>query len=572
VEDKEQAARLLADVLNLKLDVVSRKLNSQRSFVWIERIVTSDQAATLDAMTLPKGIGRVSEPARQYPYGRLAAAVIGFANIDTDGLEGLELQYNEVLAGNPGRMIGQKDARQRVFFPDGVNVEGFEPGGSIRLTLDASIQWYAEDALDRVVERMKPAGCWAIVVDVETGEVLAMANRPTFNPGAPGSYPAAHRRNRAVTDQFEPGSMVKPLTMAMALEEGKVDLGERIYCENGRMVIYDRPIRDTKPHGWLTPSEIIQVSSNIGAAKIGMRLGRERMYHWLTRFGFGKRCGLDMPGEASGALRSYKKWYPVDICTHAYGHGLSVSALQMLMSTAALGNGGRLMRPYLVAETLDAEGRVIERNNPLIVRRVVSETVADQVLAMMRLVATADGTARLAAVDGFIVAGKTGTAYKVDPRTKTYNTKKLVSSFVGLVPGRNPRLGIIVVVDEPAGAAYGGFAAGPAFKEIAERSLRYLRIFPEAEPTLPEAPQQRNRPLLAQAEKKKRIEVDKREIAEGRTPDFIGLTMRKAMQLAGRSGVELSIVGSGVAIKQKPAPGRNLPANKQVMVEFVPPS
>ncbi len=573
IKDPAAAAKLLAPVLSLDEAKLREKLTGQRAFVFVKRKISAAESAALKNLALPEGVGRVNESKRHYPQGRLAAATIGFTNIETKGQEGLELTYENVLAGQSGQMVGLRDAKGRVFFPDGVNVVGFKPGGTLRLTLDAKIQWFAEDALDGVVERLRPKAAWAIVMDVQTGEILAIANRPTFDPSAPGDVPADYRRNRAITDMYEPGSTFKPLTMVMALEEGKVDLNEHIFCENGLYHYMGSVIHDSRPHGSLTPAEIIQVSSNIGAAKLAQRIGKEKMYNWLVQFGFGKRTGIDLPGEAVGQLRHYKNWWPITTCTHAYGHGINVTTIQLLTAMCALGNGGRLMKPYVVAETIDGNGQVIERNNPDIQRRVVSLQVSDKVMAMMRLVTQPGGTATQAALKDFSVAGKTGTAYKVLEGIKTYHPDKRVSSFIGLVPGDHPRLGIIVVVDEPANKAPGGLAGAPAFKQIAERSLRHLNIYPDKTDEEDELKREIDRRLLVRNEAPEPAATTPRPLtAQGLTPNFIGLTMRRALALASQNDIELMLDGSGVAIKQLPAPGQALPTNKSVQVEFAPPS
>lgn len=572
VENKEQVAADLARLLDLNYETVLKKLSTRRAFTFIKRKITPEVSARFAQWQAPRGIGRVSEPSRHYPFGRLAAAVLGFADIKVDGKAGLELQYNDVLAGHAGRMVGQRDARGRVFFPDGVQVVGYRPGGSIKLTLDIQVQWFAEDALDRVMSKFHPKGAWAIVMDVRTGAILAMANRPTFDPGHAGDYPPECRRNRAIADRFEPGSTVKPLTVAMALEEGLIKLDEAIYCENGLWTYAGTPIHDSSSHKWLTPEFIVQRSSNIGAAKIALRLGRKKIHTWLTEFGFGHTTGLDLPYEAAGRLRPYKSWYPISICTHGYGHGMTVTSLQLLGALAALGNGGRLMRPYFVSEILDADGQTVETAKWDITRLVVSERTAEDVLGMMRLVTRERGTATLAALRGFNVAGKTGTAYKVDPRTHQYDESKLVSSFAGLVPGNQPRLAIVVVVDEPAGAEVGGICAAPAFREIADRSLNHLGIYapePEQENQIDQAINKRRLASAAAPSKPKR---HARTVSQGRVPDFLGLTMRRVVQLGGQSGLEVSLLGSGVAVRQSPAPGRILPSNHVVTVHFRPPS
>jgi len=570
VENLPAAVEVLSQTLGLDRKTLAEKLTAKKHFVWIKRHISAGESAALEAVGLPKGVGRVEESGRQYPFGKLAAAVIGYADIDTRGLEGLELQYDKVLTGDAGQMIGLRDAKGKIFFPDGVQVEGFRPGGSLRLTLDDKIQWFAETALDHVVEQYHPQqGAWAIVMDVQTGEILALANRPVFDCGAPAQFPAENRRNRAITDMYEPGSTMKPITMASALEEGKIKLDDKIYCESGAFSYGGHIIHDTHGHGWLTPPQIIQVSSNIGASKIALRLGRENFHEWLERFGMGQPTGVDLPGEKGGLLRPYKDWWPITICTHAYGQGISVTSLQLLNAFCALGNGGRLMRPYLVAETLDPKGKALSRNQPHIERRVISEKVSQDIRAMMCLVTQPGGTATQAALPNFPVAGKTGTAYKVVVGKGIYSPTKRIGSFVGLVPGDNPRLGIIVVVDEPVGASFGGIVAAPAFKEIAERSLAYLGIYADPERFQLAQARRPDQRLVEETHEKAVGEIE--QIAgEEITPNFIGLTMRRAMQLAQQKGVALSIVGSGVAIRQEPSAGKALPESKEITVQVMP--
>ncbi|MDP8225690.1 MAG: penicillin-binding protein [Candidatus Lernaella stagnicola] len=573
VKHPEQAAEALSKILCMDRDKILAGLTrSERKFVWIKRKISAEQSDAIDQLDdeMLKGVHRVKESTRTYPRGNLAAQVLGFTNVDMVGLEGLEREYEDQLAGQSGEIIALRDAKGNVYLSEGVHIEGRTQGVNLKLTLDATIQWFAEQALDEIVKKHHPKGCWVIVTDVRSGKILAIANRPTYDPAAANISKPGDRRIRAVLDMYEPGSTMKPLTMAMALEDGKVDLNEKIHCGLGKYYYGGHTIHDEHNIGLASPATIIKESSNIGISKIAQRLGAKGLYNWLRRFGMGQRTGVDLPGESKGILRNYKDWYPIDIATHSYGQGISVTALQLLMATNALGNGGRLMLPYLVSEIIDADGKVLKRNNPQIVRRVVSEKVADDVLEMMRLVTTSGGTGTRAALGNFPVAGKTGTAYKVDPRTGKYHPTKRVGSFIGMVPGDAPVLGIIVVVDEPRGVGFGGVVAAPAFREIATRSLDYLGVF---------AVQKQEEQALAakiaanmnRDEKQPRVDaarVASRNCKDGFVPDFLGLTMRKAQALAGRHSVTLELEGTGIAVRQSPSPGRSMSQARKVKLVF----
>jgi cell division protein FtsI (penicillin-binding protein 3) len=571
VKTPNETATVLASILGLDVSDVRARLVSDKGYKVIKHKLTAAESAALDQVDpkLLRGVGREKEGERVYPLDSLAATVIGITNHQNVGQEGLEQQYEAILAGEPGRLIAAKDAKGHTFAPDGIRTVGRKEGGTLRLTLDTTIQSFAENALDGVVEEFKPAAAWAIVMDVRTGEVLALANRPTQNPNQRDKYrPLVEYRNHAVMDMYEPGSTMKPLTVALAVDSGKVRLDETINCAAGSLVFNGKPIRDTHPHGALTPSQIVQVSSNIGAAKLALRIGKKDWWEGCRRFGLGQRTGIDFPWEMPGQLRRWETYYPVDLATQGFGQGISVTSLQLLTAMAVIGNGGRLMRPYLVGEIVSADEQLRQRNNPQIVRRVLSEATANEVLRMMTLVTQEGGTGKRAALKNFLVAGKTGTAQKVQ-KGGGYSSNKYIGSFVGLVPGDNPVLGIIVTVDEPKGAIYGGLVAAPAFHDIAERSLDYLGIYSTG---------QQEETLLAAAIEKSLHEAGgqagapaaDRVRGEDVTPDFVGLTIRGARQLAADRGLTVAVQGSGIATKQTPAAGAALPADKRIVVEFTP--
>jgi cell division protein FtsI (penicillin-binding protein 3) len=579
IKNPEEVAGPLAALLDLDRARVLKKLKTKGKYASIKRKISPHTSDVFDALQafvriaelnpLP-GIHRVKETKRTYPRGKLAAQVLGFTNSDIVGLEGLEHKYENQLAGEAGRMLATKDALGNLYLTQGVQIVGREPGLNLKLTLNSAVQWFAEDALDDIVKKWRPAGAWAIVMDVRTGEILAIANRPTFDPARTKKYDPAACRNRAVLDMYEPGSTFKPLTIAAGLETGVISLDETLDCLSGEFVFGGHTIHDTHGVGKCTPAMIVKESSNIGSAKVGIRLGKKRIWEWLTSFGVGHRTGVDLPAESKGILRHFSTWYPVDMATHSYGQGVSVTALQLITAISTLGNGGRLMRPYLVSEIIDADGNAVHQTLPHIVRRVISEKTAKSVLDMMGLVTEEGGTGTAAAIEGVPVAGKTGTAYKVDPRTGRYHPTKRIGSFVGLVPGDKPRLAIVVVVDEPIGRGFGGIVAAPAFKEIASRSLDHLGLFSARGETEQElaAAIARNMDETAATPEVSNKTADQRNFGDGRAPDLIGLTKRDVWRLVDGFAVKLAMEGSGIVIEQSPRPGVRLGTDNRVRLQF----
>jgi cell division protein FtsI (penicillin-binding protein 3) len=572
----DESAAAVARILSLEKDYVLAKITQPGRFEWLKRRISPEESAALDKidprLLQSMGVRRKREPARRYPFGALAASVLGFTSTDNagglKGAEGLEAQYETLLSGQPGSIVAMKDAKRRSISPDGVHVVNREEGRTLRLTIDARIQLYAETALDNIVALYKPKATWAIVIDVPTGEIRAMANRPTFDPNHPADYEASARRNHALLDMYEPGSTMKPLTMAVALANGRVRLDEQINCAVGSVVFAGKAVQEAHHHsyGVLTPAQIIQKSSNVGAAKLALRCGAQELFEGFQRLGVGLRTNIDYPWESPGRLRKWQNAKPVEVATQGFGQGVTVTSMQLLNGMCALGNGGRLMRPHLVAELLGKDGQTERRINPEIVQRAVPEEVAGQVLYMMTLVTEEGGTGKNAKVDNFKVAGKTGTAQKVIGGR--YSESKYIGSFVGLVPGDDPKLGIIVVVDEPQGASYGGVVAAPAFREIAERSLDHLQVFSDKqkEPTRTAAKIDKNPRSAAPATAEEN--VGRRVYDAASAPNFLGLTMRAAGQLAADAGVSATMHGTGVAVRQSPEAGKPLTEDRRVTVEF----
>jgi len=475
IADPVGAARALASVLSTSQGQLHRKLRLDRPFVWIKRQADPKEARAVEALAIG-GIDFVPEHKRFYPNTVLAAQVIGFAGVDGTGLEGLEYYYNNELAGRSSQTTILRDALGRGF-EKAEGSSATRSGNNLVLTLQRGVQFIAEDALAATVAEFTAESGIAVVLSAKTGAVLALAHYPFFNPNAFDEFDRGAWRNRSITDPYEPGSTLKIFTAAAALETGRMTPDSVVYCENGRYRVGGNVIHDIKPHGWLSLAGVLRVSSNIGAAKIGDLVGAQELHRTLQRFGFGRRTGIDCPGESPGCLLPWQKWSKIDQWAVSFGQGVSVTALQLAAATAAIANGGTLMRPYIVQAVTDKNGRLIHRTEPKPVGRAVSEDTAAQLRRMMSQVVAEDGSGALAVMEGYSAGGKTGTAQKVDSGG-SYAKDRYVASFVGFAPLEDPEIVVLVTIDEPQKSHYGGVVAAPAFKKIAEGALQYLNIPP----------------------------------------------------------------------------------------------
>jgi len=474
LESPAKTARSLSPVLRVRTDELEKKLRQDRSFVWLARKLDPEQGHRLEHMPM-EGIGLVMEGRRFYPKGPLLAHVMGFAGMDGEGLEGIERRYEPQLHGEKRVVILQRDAMGRTVFPKGQAEQVPAAGHSLVITIDEVIQYIAEKELEEAVTKARAKSGTVIVLDPQTGAVLALAISPRFDPNAVSSLTADRWRNRALTDTYEPGSTMKALVAAAALEEKVMKPGTMLYGENGRMMIANTVIHDHEKLGWMTFAQVIQKSSNIGAAKTGMALGDQRLYRYLQSFGFGQKTEIDLPGEVGGLVKHPREWGRRSLASISMGQEIGVTPIQMVSAVAALANGGVLMKPYVVSEVRDAQGKPLRQILPQVKRRVVSPETARTVTSILEGVVT-DGTGAKAAIPGFRVAGKTGTAQKIDPRTGAYSSTLFVGSFVGFVPADNPRLAMIVVIDEPQGESWGGTVAAPVFRRVGEQVLNYLGV------------------------------------------------------------------------------------------------
>jgi cell division protein FtsI (penicillin-binding protein 3) len=468
------AARSLSAVLHLRREDIEKKLRQDKHFVWLARKIEPDQGHRLEQLSID-GIGMVMEGRRFYPKGPLLSHVLGFVGMDGVGLEGLERRYESQLHGEKRLTILQRDALGRTVFPKGLREQAPSPGQAITLTIDEVIQYIAEKELEEAVDRAHAKSGTIIVMEPQTGAILAMAVSPRFDPNTVASLTADRWRNRALTDTYEPGSTMKVVVAAAALEEKVMMPGSMLFGENGRMTVANTTIHDHEKLGWMTFAQMIQKSSNIGAAKTGMLLGEQRLYRYLQAFGFGQRTDIDLPGEVAGLLKSPRDWGRRSLASISMGQEVGVTPLQMLSAVSAIANDGVLMKPFIVSEVRDQRGLPVKEVLPQVKRRVVSPATARTLTTMMEGVVTL-GTGTKAAVPGFRVAGKTGTAQKVDPRTGAYSSALSIGSFVGFVPADAPRLAMIVVIDEPQGEAWGGVVAAPVFRRVGEQVLTYMGV------------------------------------------------------------------------------------------------
>ncbi len=561
IEDKKRTARILARITGGSWHRILKKLSKNAQFVWIKRKVPDQWAKRILDMKI-KGIGIVDDTRRYYPGRELAAHVIGFTGIDNQGLEGIEKKYDSLLRGHKIKLLEVKDALRRPLI-----IRDFFYGDSrdIVLTIDREIQFKVQEELRKAVRKYHARSGQCIVMDPNTGEILAMAVVPEFNPNMFNKYKPSYWRNRAITDCYEPGSVLKPFLAASAIEEGVVTPHTVLFCENGSYRIKDHVIHDTHKHGKLSVSEIIMVSSNIGAIKIGQRLGYSRFCSYLKRFGFGEKTGIDLIGERKGHIKMVKENRPVDQATLFFGQGISITSIQLATAMAAIANGGLLMRPYVVKEITDKNGDILAKTYPKVIRRVISKETSDQLKHMMELVVSKNGTAPKAALDGFKVAGKTGTAQKIDPRTKRYSNKKYVSIFVGFVPVKKPRLLILVMIDEPVGMYYGGIVAAPVFRKIAQWVLTYIGVWPQQK-------EEKDEPLIVNNTEPYSVPDKKPDenIRHGLLPNLRGMSIREVLKIAYGNNIRVIIKGHGYAIKQYPRPGTPLKRIRLLKVYFRP--
>jgi cell division protein FtsI (penicillin-binding protein 3) len=588
----QQYAERIAAALDLPLADVVDKIKRRRRFAWLKRRISENEVHALRALSdkaqrypIP-GLSIEGEGRRFYPNRELAGPLIGFVSPDGDGREGLELALEHELKGHVSEVHGLRDRAGRLLFSEGLEDEQALAGHNVTLTIDKGIQFTAERELNAAMKTYEALGGAAVVVDPQTGEILALASTPGYNPNDYSSADPDARRNRAIVDRFEPGSVMKVFAIASALAQKSVAPDASIYCEAGTMAIDNVTIHDTHISKWLTVTQILSISSNIGAAKIALGLGEARLYEGLRRFGFGDLTGVPFPGESTGVLRPHgHPWVQVETATAAYGQGISVTALQLAMAMAAVANNGRLLEPILVKRVADGSNVTLSEAAPRVRRDVIPAQTAQLLAEMLVAVTEGEGTGVEAAIPGFKVAGKTSTAQKIDPATHKYSDTHYVASFTGFVPAEKPRLVITVVLDEPLGGTHaGGSVAGPVFRRIGESSLRYLGVTPRG--TVPmklsEVSARARDADVATSTYKAVTEARSpappavppsfapARAGEAKVPDFAGWPVREAVKAVMGLGLVPTVEGSGRLSKQEPPAGAVLPKGSTVKLIFEP--
>ena len=589
-----QAIRQLAAALGLEAKAFARKVDRGARFVWAKRRISPAEAGAVRRLELP-GVSLVAETRRYYPKLTLAGQLLGVTGDEGSGLDGVELALDDLLRGESSRVPSQKDGTHRVALLDVPGSARGREGARVELTIDQGLQLATERALAAAVRGSRALSGVALALDPTTGEVLAMASDPPVNPNA--VHGGQELRNRAVTDAFEPGSTIKTFTIAGALERGVLKPTDAIDCSAG-YTVGGHVIHDHKSMGWIGPARVLAVSSNVGAARIGARLGKQGLSEVLASFGFGERAGIDLPGERRGQLPFPKA--DITLATQSFGQGLTATPLQVVSAMGAIANGGTLMRPVLVRRVLDpTDGSVLDEAKPTPVRRVVSAaTAATMARWLTGVVEDTEGTGKRARPDGWRVAGKTGTAQKSDPVSGGYSADRNFSSFVGFAPAESPRVVIGVFIDEPKGETYGGEVAAPPFREIAEYALKMLGVPPDglpagaaatapapaaspptalalrraAPPAAPPAP-----PAEPEAEPAgpPPVDVAARRVA-GTTggvavPALAGLPARAAIRTLEALDLGADLSGSGRVVSQAPPPGRVVERGARVKITLAPP-
>jgi cell division protein FtsI (penicillin-binding protein 3) len=558
VGDAPATAHALARALGA--DAAGRRellaqLQKSRAFVWIKRKVDPGTARAVRELGLP-GIGFLTENRRYYPKRELASHLIGYVGLDNTGMSGIEYAFDSEMRGRGFKAVVRTDARRSPL--EHIEKPSTE-GRSVVLTIDESVQHAAEVELERAVAETGSAAGTVIVLEPRTGEILALANRPTFNPNRFSAYSSARWRNRAVVDSFEPGSVFKIFTAAAALQEKLVDPDEVIDCGGGAIEIAGTRINDHAIFQSLRFREVISRSSDVGVIRVAQRVGRENFNRYVREFGFGQATGVDLPGEASGILRPPARWSALSLASMSFGQEIGVTALQVATAVAAVANGGYVMKPMIVRQIEEKDGKLAKSFKPVALRRVLEPETIDTLNELLKGVVK-DGTGRHAAIPGYSVAGKTGTAQKVDPSGR-YSMVDHVASFVGYVPASRPALVILASLDSPKGEKNeGGDVAAPLFARVAERALRRLAVPPD-DPSrvlramaLPEDGRLRPAAYRGPEPAAPRAEDDEPR----RMPDLRGRPAREAAILAARRGLIVELRGSGRVVAQSPDPGAEI--------------
>ena len=590
ISDQDMVARLVSGVLETTPEDISAKLAASSSFVWIARKISPEKAARIKEMNL-RGVYFVPERQRIYPNQQLAAHVLGYVDIDEKGLAGIEYSLDSQIRGRPGRMMVLTDAHQRWFDS---SEKGAEAGSNIVLSLDQTIQYIAEKELAQAIRDTRSLSGTILVEETSTGRILGAANFPTFNPNFRGDASADARMNRAIGALYEPGSVFKIVTLAAALEEGITNPDEVIDCQMGEIYVAGHRIHDHKKFGLLTVSQILAKSSDVGAIKLGLRLGAPKLNDYIRAFGFGAPTGIDMPGEGHGILRRLENWTPISVGSISMGQEVGVTAIQLISAMNSIANGGIWVKPHVVLG-MRVDTKFISTEQ-IETRRAISAHTAATMRSLLQGVVL-EGTGPKALLDGYTTAGKTGTAQKMDPATGHYSKSQTIASFVGFAPINNPAVTILVTLDSPVGLVEGGDVSAPVFKRVAEQVLAYLNVPQDAplSPRLQRASYQSNgqgsaadvsdfdptqmestnepADIVAPPPQRDSVNTPAQTIAlvDGEAvtlPLLSGKTVREVSEQCARLGIAPVLVGTGVALDQDPKAGTTVRRGSRVTVQF----
>jgi cell division protein FtsI/penicillin-binding protein 2 len=573
ITDPGGVADKLSELLEIDRDDLYKRLTSSRAAVAVKRKLDDKEVARVQKLGLG-GLRFVDEMKRFYVSGASAAHILGFVDIDEQGVGGIELSYDKSIRGKPGRLLLDVDALNKSYDH---SVENPIPGANVALTIDLTIQHHVERALLEAVRKTRARGGQIVVVRPATGEILALANYPTFDPNKVSGSTEVQRRNRAVEVAFEPGSIFKLVTYAAALEEHLIRPNTMIDCGGGQIRIADRIVHD-HPYGMLTAAKALAKSSNVAAIKIGMQLGNQRLGSYIERFGFGRRTGIELPAESRGLFQPASEWGPTTIGSIPMGHEIGVTAVQAAAAYACIANGGEWVKPHLVSKVTSPSGDVLNEHQPER-RQVVSEATAATLKAMLEGVVV-HGTGKAAQMGGYSAAGKTGTAQKIDEATGRYSQTRYVASFAGFAPVENPEVACVVSLDEPVGAHLGGAVSAPVFAQVVADALHVLGVQPEdnpqsllagdfqdygtadfaaaSPPAHPEEPVD-SRPALDVAAETADGDSASKRFDSVVMPDLMGKGIREAVKMCAAQGLKLKAAGDGIVSLQNPSPGALVP-------------
>lgn len=562
-QSPEEIAKLIAPYTRIKEETIVKRLQEDTAFIWLDRMMDPDKSKAVDQVIKDNelvGLNFVNESRRFYPNGNLLAQVLGFVGTDDKGLDGLEMQMDDTLRGGTTKELIATDSHGTAIFGSVLSQFLPEKEKSITLTIDTTVQFIAERALDKAMADTKATGASIIVMDPKTGEILAMANRPTYDPnhfdkGNDNSY-----KNRAVTDMYEPGSTFKPLTASAALASGKWTV-DTVFNDTGSFVVGDHTIQnwDGEGNGPVRLLEILKYSLNTGMAKLGITTGKEIMDKYLRAYGFGKATGIELPGEAEGQLRSLDDMSQLDLATISFGQSVNVTPLQMVQAFSAIANGGKMMKPHIIKSINNPDGSEEEITQDMSAGQPIPEDVAKTILDILEK-EVSEGGGNKAAVDGYHFAGKTGTAEKLDPEHGGYLKGRYIASFIGMGPVEDPRFVTLIVIDDPSGTYYGSQIAAPVFKDIMSQLVRYFQLSPSVT---------REKDLKGQSDTRPaKPSVEKAPDGSVIIPDFTGWTTGEVRDWLHDAGLQFAPDGTGYAVSQDIPAGGEAEAGEAVTVYF----